>query len=177
MTMTEPRAWVGCLAAYNAGTLHGAWLDCDDEYTFGEGCKSILASSPVDDAEELWVMDHEGLPMSGECNPQEALRLGLIVDAVVAVGGYPFEIIEHAIDHVGGSGDLKLVTDYIDEAYQGTYKDRANFACEFHENMGTETPEHLQYYIDWDSMGRDMLMSDFYDVDLRSGGIAVMRNT
>ena len=173
MTATEPRAWVGCLAAYNAGTLHGAWLDCDDEYTFGEGCKSILASSPVDDAEELWVMDHEGLPMSGECNPQEALRLGLVVDAVVNVGGWPFELIEHAIDHVGE--DLKSITDYIEENYQGTYKDRSDFAYDFHESIGTEIPEHLQYYIDWDAMGRDMLMCNFYDVDLGSGGIAVMR--
>ena len=121
-------------------------------------------------------MDYEGLPMSGKCSPAEALRLGLIVDEVMSGGHYPFEIIEHAIDHVGGSGDLKLITDYIEENYQGTYKDRSDFAYEFHESIGTEIPEHLQYYIDWDSMGRDMLMSDFYDVDLRSGGIAVMWN-
>ena len=177
MTAIEPRAWVGCLAAYNAGITHGEWLDCDDEDTFNEGLKRVLGSSPVEDAEELLVMDFEGLPMSGECSPAEALRLGLIVDAVVAVGGYPFEIIEHAIDRVGGSDDLKLITDHIEENYQGTYKDRSDFAYEFHESMGTEIPEHLQYYIDWDSMGRDMLVNSFYDVDLGSGGIAVMRNT
>jgi antirestriction protein len=175
MTTTEPRAWVGCLAACNAGILHGEWLDCDDEDTFNEGLKRILDNSPIKDAEELLVMDHEGLPIKNGCSPQEALRLGLIVDAVVNVGGWPFEIIEHAIDHVGD--DLKSITIYITQRWQGTYKDRSDFAYEFHESIGTEIPEHLQYYIDWDAMGRDMLMCDFYDVDLRSGGIAVMRNT
>lgn len=57
---TGPRVYVACLAAYNAGHLHGAWIDLTDgvEY-FDAACATILRTSPVPDAEELEVHDHE----------------------------------------------------------------------------------------------------------------------
>ena len=62
-----PRAWVGCLACYNAGTLRGEWLELDgleDPDTLDAIC-----TNPTH--EELWVMDTDNLP-GGEMSPDEA---------------------------------------------------------------------------------------------------------
>jgi hypothetical protein len=63
-----PRAWVGCLACYNAGDLVGDWVD-GEEAAEHIPCTKVEYGSPH---EEFWCMDHECLPMiSGECSPQE----------------------------------------------------------------------------------------------------------
>lgn len=45
--MTDtPRIYVACLAAYNAGTLHGRWIDVDDVDEVWKGIAGILKDSP-----------------------------------------------------------------------------------------------------------------------------------
>jgi antirestriction protein len=45
--MTEPRIYVACLAAYNAGCLHGAWIDADQSATdLWEDISTMLKASP-----------------------------------------------------------------------------------------------------------------------------------
>ena len=61
-----PRIYVACLAAYNAGILHGAWIDADqpadDMYA---AVREILAASPMPGAEEWAIHDYEGFgPLS-----------------------------------------------------------------------------------------------------------------
>ncbi len=50
---TTPRIYVACLASYNAGRLHGAWIDAhqEPEAITAEVWK-MLASSPTLHAEE-----------------------------------------------------------------------------------------------------------------------------
>ena len=44
----EIRIYVADLAAYNAGHLHGAWIDtCDDVSDIWEQINTMLAASPV----------------------------------------------------------------------------------------------------------------------------------
>jgi antirestriction protein len=56
----HPRVWIGCLAAYNNGTLHGDWVDAavesDEPY---ESVQRILASSPEPNAEEWGIFDYD----------------------------------------------------------------------------------------------------------------------
>ncbi|MDF2691058.1 MAG: hypothetical protein K0S29_913 [Gammaproteobacteria bacterium] len=56
----EPKIYVACLAAYNDGYLHGAWIDAsqDIENIYTE-LKAMLASSPAPDAEEWAIHDYE----------------------------------------------------------------------------------------------------------------------
>ena len=58
---TRPRIYVACLAAYNAGHLHGRWIDAsrstDDIY---DEVQVMLAGSPVPGAEEWAIHDYEG---------------------------------------------------------------------------------------------------------------------
>ncbi|GAA2238528.1 hypothetical protein GCM10010401_08480 [Rarobacter faecitabidus] len=64
-TETTPSAWIGCLACYNAGRLVGDWFDAisADEVTTYD---IHGAHSRADSHDELWVMDHENIPVSGE---------------------------------------------------------------------------------------------------------------
>lgn len=58
----EIRICVADLAAYNAGHLHGVWIDaCDDIDDIWEQIKTMLADSPVENSEEYAIHDYEGL--------------------------------------------------------------------------------------------------------------------
>lgn len=56
MIIVTPRIYVACLAAYNSGRLHGAWIDASQDVDdIWNELKQVLASSPVPDAEE-WAI-------------------------------------------------------------------------------------------------------------------------
>ena len=55
------RIYVAGLAAYNAGHLHGVWIDATLELDDIQGqVDAMLAASPVEDAEEYAIHDFEG---------------------------------------------------------------------------------------------------------------------
>ena len=57
----HPRIYVACLAAYNGGILHGAWLDAAQEpWALYDDVKAMLDASPVAGAEEFAIHDYEG---------------------------------------------------------------------------------------------------------------------
>src|SRR5699024_12880003 len=71
-TDTTPRAWIGCLACDNNARLVGEWFDAEtaDEVTLADvhgGAHRVHSG-----CEELWVMDHENIPASGEMSPSAA---------------------------------------------------------------------------------------------------------
>src|SRR5687768_7754754 len=54
-----PRIYVACLAAYNAGTLHGEWLDADQSAEeLHEAIRGMLSKSPKPGAEEWAIHDY-----------------------------------------------------------------------------------------------------------------------
>ena len=75
---TEPRAWIGCLACYNSGNLRGEWVDALEA---GEFTTEQLHGGATSH-EELWVFEHEGLYLSGECSPTEAQDIAEKLSAV-----------------------------------------------------------------------------------------------
>lgn len=72
---TTPRAWIGCLACYNEGRLIGDWYDAitADQITTYD---IHGAHSRADSHDELWVMDHENIPVKGEMSPADAAAWG-----------------------------------------------------------------------------------------------------
>eukprot|EP00456_Euglypha_rotunda_P067846 TRINITY_DN5893_c0_g1_i1.p1 TRINITY_DN5893_c0_g1~~TRINITY_DN5893_c0_g1_i1.p1 ORF type:complete len:177 (+),score=39.87 TRINITY_DN5893_c0_g1_i1:124-654(+) len=59
--ITNPRIYVACLAAYNNGILHGAWIDASQEaWAIYDGIRAMLDISPITDAEEWAIHDYEG---------------------------------------------------------------------------------------------------------------------
>jgi len=58
---TDPRIYVACLAAYNNGRLHGAWIDANQSADdIAAEVQTMLAASPEPGAEEWAIHDYEG---------------------------------------------------------------------------------------------------------------------
>ena len=56
-----------CLAAYNSGYLHGTWIAATTPDGIMDAVRAMLAASPLPDAEEWAIHDHdgfEGAPLS-----------------------------------------------------------------------------------------------------------------
>lgn len=155
-----PRIYVACLAAYNNGHLHGQWIEASEPGEIWEKVRAMLAASPIPEAEEWAIHDHEGF---------EGARLSEWAS---------FETVCELASFVAEHGELgaKLYghfCDNLDEAraqfedYAGEHKSLGDFAAQLYEDLGTQIPEALQYHIDWDGLGRDMeLGGDVFTIEL-----------
>lgn len=171
MTATEcPRIYVACLSAYNAGNLHGAWIDCDGTEDIGARITEMLAASPDPMAEEWEIHDYENW------QGLDPRRVGDIDN--LAEWGEALEDCEYLgefLSHVGTeyfSDPGEAIEEYR-EAIYGVYDDRADFAADHAETMGLDAPDWLQGYIDWDGLGRQHLMDWAFSADIANGRIVV----
>ncbi|MEK7342781.1 MAG: antirestriction protein ArdA [Pseudomonadota bacterium] len=148
----QPRIYVACLAAYNNGILHGAWIDAAQEpWALWDVVSAMLAGSPITGAEEWAIHDHEGFGVRlGECAS---------LDHVAALAAF---IAEHGelgaaiLDHC--SGDLDEAREAMDGRYLGQHASLADYMQEVTEET-TEVPASLRYYIDYQAMARDAEIS------------------
>lgn len=162
-----PRIYVASLSDYNAGRLHGRWIDADQPVdAIREEITAMLAESKEPPAEEWAIHDYEnfgGLRLSeweGLENVAEAARL------IVEHG----EVFAGLVDHFGGLSDLEEARRYMEEGYQGEFGSLADYAQSFVEECYSDAiealPEFLRYHIDYDGIGRDMeLGGDVFTVE------------
>lgn len=155
-----PRIYVACLAAYNNGYLHGEWLDVDNEDQVRNGINKILKTSPIPDAEEWAIHDHEYLGMVSEYECIE--KLVSFADFIKEHGEFGIALLEHF------NNDIDEATEALEDNYHGEYDDQESFVIQLTEDTGGEIPKHLQFYIDYEKMARDYFMSDFYDIEVNN---------
>ena len=175
-TDTTPRAWLGCLACYNEGRLVGDWFNAAtaDEVV---GYDVHGAHSRADSHDELWVFDHENIPVRGEMSPSEAAQWGRALTEVeehlrpalcawVESGSYVAE----------GTGDLPSISD-CEERYQGHCDTFAEYAEQLADDIGllADVSEEIARYFDWQAWTRDLAM-DYSVYDDSEGGVFVFRN-
>ncbi len=61
-----PKIYVDCLSAYNAGTLHGSWIDANqDAEDIHEEIQEMLSESPEPVAEEWAIHDFGAVCRTG----------------------------------------------------------------------------------------------------------------
>jgi len=147
-----PRVYVACLASYNNGTLHGAWIDAAQEPDqIMEDIGTILKSSPMPGAEEWAVHDTDGLPDLGEW--PDLAQLSQIAQGIEE-HGEAYRAYLECFD-----ADAASIEDFQGR-YLGEHRDREDFAADWLEQTGglADVPEHLQAYIDFDAYGRDLVM-------------------
>lgn len=147
--MTTPRIYVACLAAYNNGELHGAWIDAaQGEWAIETDIQTILASSPVRGAEEWAIHDYEGFE---GCTVPEYAGVSLVARLARFVADHGAKGAA-VLDYYGG--DLEEAEEALSGRYMGCYATAADYI----ENFMAETmtiPESLRFYIDWQAMARD----------------------
>ena len=148
----RPRIYVACLAAYNNGHLHGRWIDATTPDEIMEQVRTMLATSPIPDAEEHAIHDYDGFE---GCTISEYASFDKVC-----------ELADFVAEHGAlGTKLYRFFGDDLEEAravfndYAGAYASAAEFAEQLHEETGTEIPQSLQYYIDWQAFARDMALN------------------
>ncbi len=162
--------YVADLAAYNAGHLHGVWIDAiqtADE--MHEQIQAMLKKSPIEGAEECAIHDHdgfEGAPVSEWESLDNIHTMACFIEEHGALGA---ELINHF-------GDIAEAIQAVDEGYHGCYGSVADYAEQFTEDT-TTIPQNLQYYIDYERMARDWEMSgDIFTIETAHNQVHVFSN-
>ncbi len=150
------RIYVASLSDYNAGRLHGVWLEATDSQRVRSGVAGMLKASPGGNAEEYAIHDFEGF---SRYLPSESADLEL----VCAIGA---AIVEHGtvftayLEHVGFPTDAQRVPERaagFTESYQGAYESVEDWAEQYLEDTGllSQVPESLRGYLDIESWADD----------------------
>jgi antirestriction protein len=160
-TNTTPRVYVACLASYNAGRLHGRWIDATQGADhIHEQVADMLAKSPEPGAEEWAIHDHEGLGQIGEWESFD--RVAEIGEAVAEAGDdAPALLAWLAVEPGRDPGEFA-------DRYRGTWDTLADYVAEYWEQAGHDADAekaaggswwHPARYVDWERMARDLELS------------------
>ena len=155
---TEIRIYVACLAAYNNGILHGRWIDAlQDAEAIVEEIGAMLKASPIAGAEEFAIHDYEGFEGA---RIEEYQSMDSVVEIAAFIGEHG-KLGGKLLEYFGTLGNARTA---MEEDYRGEYSSLADFAQELTEET-TEIPQALQYYIDYERMGRDFEINDVLAVE------------
>lgn len=160
------KVYAACLASYNAGILHGRWIDA----TLGADhirteIDAMLGESSQPYAEEWAIHDYElgGVMISESEDLERVADIGKLLSEET----YPAPVIAHIIGENEGV-EIDRIVEILEESYVGEYEDLGDYACQFcHECCDMEgVPHWLTNYIDYDVMGRDWNYSgDIHGID------------
>jgi antirestriction protein len=155
----KPMIYVACLAAYNAGTLHGKWIAAtQDADSLHREVQEILKQSPEPFAEEWAIHDYEGFGESriDEYQPlSEVSRLALLIEA-------HGEAFAAYAAHVGTESATE--ESFLD-AYRGHWDSELAYAQDlFDELYAHEIPKNLRFYIDYEAFSRDLFLDGHFSV-------------
>jgi len=176
-----PRIYVASLSDYNAGRLHGTWIDAaqePDEIATEVG--AMLASSSTPGAEEYAIHDFEGFGPA-RLDEYETLETVSTLARGIAEHGNAFA---HYAATIGSRSTEDLAG--FSDAYLGHYATIEEYAEALVDDLGYDDvieralPEHLHPYVHFDTEGfaRDLELSGDVSTSDGDGGVYVfdMRN-
>lgn len=174
----RPRIWIGSLADYNAGRLHGEWVDAAvDPETLNNAVKDILDASVELGAEEFAIFDYDefGNYRPGEYEPLDQVAA---VARGIAEHGPAFaawaELHDGEPDMLGG----------FEDAYLGAWDSAEDWGREvlLDETLEAEldraVPDSLRGYVSIDYVGfaRDAELSGDVHIEPNGqGGVWIFR--
>lgn len=170
------RIYVASLSDYNAGRLHGAWINANqDAEDLHAAIQHMLERSREPIAEEWAIHDYEGFgPLY--LSEYESIEHVSRIAQGISEHGIAFA---HWAEHLGSSEWQYL--DRFDDSFIGHWSSRTEFAETFLEDTGVDVDslvdEHLQSYVtfDMDAYARD-LSYDFHIAE-DNDGVYVFDNT
>lgn len=159
-----PSIYVACLAAYNAGHLHGDWIefyegiDADDVQT---AIDAILKTSPEPDAEEWDIHDSEYF---ADFKSHDLEKLCQVAELIHQYGE---EAVKGFISHVGEDYLFDRTCSFTD-TYLGCFESEAAF-CENHFDISESAAKiqvfdwaTLDQFIDWERIANDAFINTYY---------------
>ncbi len=152
--MTVPRIYVACLASYNNGILHGAWIDCTiSSDHIQDQLNKMLKASLITGAEEWEIHDYEyfyGFDPSGQ-SFKDLYEIALFVEEHEDFGGELLDI----------HWELDKAKEALEENYLGRFESLADYAEQLVQDCYS-IPDNLQFYLDYEAMARDMELNGEY---------------
>jgi antirestriction protein len=152
---SSPRIYVACLAAYNAGRLHGRWIDADQpaEDIWNE-VHTMLAGSPEPGAEEWAIHDYEGFAQLRLSEWESFERVSAIA-AGIAEHGPAFAA------WLSYEPDRDLTGPHaFEDAYRGEWDSLHDYAEDFADQTGlydaAEKAGSPYVTVDIDALERDL---------------------
>jgi antirestriction protein len=176
----RPKIYVASLSDYNAGRMHGVWLEADtDNDNLLEGVKGMLAASPEPIAEEYAIHDYESF---GPLRLSEFESLETVSRLGRGIGEHGLAFA-HWADLVG-TGSLEAL-DQFEDAYWGHYNDLEEYGESIIEAFGLDreleevVPDLLASYVHIDNaaFARDLEASGQITTSAGDGGIYVFEGT
>ncbi len=167
--MDTPIIYVACLASYNAGTLHGKWIDANQDVdAIQEEVNQMLRASPypnvvveyegkkVPSAEEWAIHDYEGF---GPIKLSEYESFEKVAEIAAAIEEHGEAWLAY-VDHVGTQ--YATVEDFRDR-YRCEADTEQAFAEQFAEETGllSGISSDITQYFDYESYARDLFMDGF----------------
>lgn len=161
-----PQIYVACLASYNAGKLHGAWIDANqDASDIQSEIDAMLATSPTPGAEEWAIHDTEDF---GSIRISENPDLD-----EVSLHGRMIEEHDGAwIAFVDHYGEGSATEEGFRDSYAGEYPSAEDYAEELARDCGyldNDDKNPLLNYVDWERFVRDLGYDGYHFADSPSG--------
>jgi antirestriction protein len=163
MNDETPRIYVADLEAYNNGRLVGEWLDLadyDDADELMEAIQDVLKQSG---GEEYAIHDVEYIPSSMYSEYMGRNDFQALYDVMETAkrNDLPLEVVQDIVSQYGEGGV---------EEFVGKYDSAVDFAEELVDEMGIESFNDFEYYLDVSETDRRLLaqeMADSYADDIR----------
>jgi len=159
-----PRIYAASLSDYNAGILHGRWIDANQsaEAIHAE-IQAMLNESKESLAEEWAIHDYEGFGQWG-------LREFECIDAIAAVARCIAEHGEVFAGLMGHCSDIEEAHRYMQNGYRGEFESVKEYAETFIDDVyGSDVdrlPEIIRYHIDFEGIARDFELSgDIFTIE------------
>jgi antirestriction protein len=168
-TESERRIYVACLSSYNAGELHGRWIDATQGADhIREEVAAMLAESKHEPHEEWAIHDSEGLGKVGEYDDFD--DIAALADALEEHG----DAFLAYRDHVGDDA----TPERFQEAFRGEHRSVADYAEDFaREVYDLDKMGPMAQYIDFDKFGHDMeINGDIFSEDAPGGMVWIFDN-
>jgi len=169
----QPAIWACSLADYNAGLLHGVWLDADQEPAeLRDAVAGMLAASPTNPKAEEWaIFEYEGFGVLRLDEHENLDTVSRLARGLVAHG----PAFASWAEHVGHDSDE---LDRFDEAFLGEWPSVEAYAEHLFDDLGyvdlidRTIPSNLRPYVQLDSaaFARDLQIGgDVFTETARTG--------
>ncbi|KPI24638.1 Antirestriction ArdA family protein [Actinobacteria bacterium OV320] len=157
--------YVACLASYNAGVLHGEWIDASqNENSIDHAIELMLEKSPIQGAENWAIHDYDGMVDLGEYASIET-----VVATAELIEEHGYFVTAYVMGEEGNDPDS--AKERIEDRYLGKYET---------ELFGGEVDALMAYYEqseqydqselpEWARPHYDAIMRDKAEDDLSGG--------
>ena len=161
-----PRIYVACLAAYNAGLLHGKWIDANqDEEDIMEEIQTMLKASPEPFAEEWAIHDYENF---GPVKLSEHESIEKVAELGQAMA-------EHGLAAAAYFDENKNLENFEDSLI-GIFTSEIDFAHYWLEQSGHLKfleESGLSYFFDFAAYARDLFLDELWSFKIDADQLCV----